>query len=228
MNDATTIFQATPQTAPAGITCPASSLLIAAAVVFLSEKRGTTSDKQFASVSVPTEPESAACWGHSQRANGEVREGTNEQSTVISLAAVADSRGGRNLFGSGNRLCGIARPVVINACACNAPAHKLATAGARCYQPQFAGGGVESRHAEKGRPRHGLHGLTRDRDTRESVLAADMRSKLPSRSSDRPACNPFPVECDLTTPRIRLTNPVTSPAASRRVVADGETINQRN
>jgi hypothetical protein len=38
----------------------------------------------------------------------------------------------------------------------------------------------------------------------------------------------FPVECDLTTPRIRLTNPVTSPAASRRVVAGGETLNQRN
>ena len=39
----------------------------------------------------------------------------------------------------------------------------------------------------------------------------------------------FPVERDLTTPRIlRLTNPVTSPAASFRVVADGETINQRN
>jgi hypothetical protein len=37
----------------------------------------------------------------------------------------------------------------------------------------------------------------------------------------------FPVERDLTTPRIlRLTNPVTSPAASRRVVADGETLNQ--
>ena len=38
----------------------------------------------------------------------------------------------------------------------------------------------------------------------------------------------FPVECDLTTPRIRLTNPVTSPAASRRVVADGENLNKRN
>jgi hypothetical protein len=54
----------------------------------------------------------------------------------------------------------------------------------------------------------------------------DSHSRSGSLSGLKTAAH-FPVECDLTTPRIlRLTNPVTSPAASRRVVADGEKINQ--
>jgi hypothetical protein len=148
-SDLTSARPSTPQTAPAGTTRPASSLLIAAAVVFLSQKRASICDRhfrsgslsglktaaQFASVFLPTEPSTTT------NGRGEVREGN------------------RNGF-----------------------------------------------------PYSGIHaGL------QQSTLQADLRGGR----------NPFPVERDLTTPRIlRLTNPVASPAASFRVVADGETLNQ--
>lgn len=50
-----------------------------------------------------------------------------------------------------------------------------------------AGGGVESRHAEKDQPRLGPSGLIRDGNTQETAAAADMKGKQPSGSSAPPA-----------------------------------------
>jgi hypothetical protein len=169
-SDLTSARPSTPQTAPAGTTRPASSLLIAAAVVFMSQKRASICDShsrsgslsglktaaQFASVFLPTEPSTTT------NGRGEVREGNRNGFPYSGIHAglqqstlQADLRSGRNLF-----------------------------AHVRCDRSN------------------------QSRDT----LPAGMG-------------NPFPVERDLTTPRIlRLTNPVTSPAENRRVVADGETI----
>ena len=64
--------------------------------------------------------------------------------------------------------------------------------------PWFKGGEVREGNAK----RHSLGDVGRIEDSRSGR-------------------KPFPVECDLTTPRIRLTRPVTSPASSRRVDAVG-------
>jgi hypothetical protein len=49
---------------------------------------------------MPAEPESAACCGHSQRANGKVREGTCSRPDLLE----SDSRSGRNIFWAGTTL----------------------------------------------------------------------------------------------------------------------------
>ena len=205
MSSATTIYRATPQTAPAGTTCPASSLLIAAAVVFRSGSLSGLKTAQFASVSVPTEPRygvgsSPTCQPKTGN-GGEVREGNAERAAVdnphgIQPVKNTHSRSGRNLF-----------------------------AGGDCREATQNSTVAVSEGARKGN--HPL-ARTEDAEYAPTRFGCRMRQKAGNGGCDHAACNPFPVERDLPPRILRLTNPVTSPAASRRVVAGGETINQRN
>jgi hypothetical protein len=191
-SDLTSARPSTPQTAPAGTTRPASSLLIAAAVVFRSGSLSGLKTAQFAFVTVPFEPRygvgsSPTCQPVKTGNGGEVREGTP-------VATGYNSRSGRNLF-----------------------------AGGDCREATQNSTVAVSEGARKGN--HPL-ARTEDAEYAPTRFGCRMRQKAGNGGCDHAACNPFPVERDLPPRILRLTNPVTSPAASRRVVAGGETLNQ--